>query len=263
MSASSAKEFLSSRLSHCEKRHKLVRSAPDLASLCRDFNNGCNVRSDGTIWSSNPRSKKSYHIDLDGKVVNDSAIASDASFLAAVGSISRTTPLSATGSSDSIRSAPNLVIAREDRKSGFALRRQSDCQGIHLNGSASLENLHGLVKNTAVASDGSITTPSSATSTWTTTTMADISSTSSSAISYAPHTYTRKSSAPELRAIQQRDATSGALSPRRSWSSVDSHAMVNLNAKTFIGNRRDRFRPREQRRRISSCSGLSRLNELL
>jgi hypothetical protein len=222
--ASNAEKNDSSRLSYCEERDKLVRSATDLASLCRDFHKGCNIRSDRTIfWSSDPNFNKFRDADLDGKEVNDAAIASSASFLAAIGSISPTTPPS-----------------------------------VHVDGS-----VHGLVKNMAVASDGSITIPSSASNPLKTTTMADISPTSSSAKSYATRTYTRKSSAPELRTIQQRDATSDTTSPSRSSSSIDSHVMVNLNAKTFIGTRRDRFRPRGQPWRSSSYSGLSRLGELL
>ncbi|KAL3816705.1 hypothetical protein ACHAXA_009144 [Cyclostephanos tholiformis] len=239
MSASSSKDpFLSGR-------DNLVRSAPDLASPCRDFHNSWYARSDSTISFYDPQSSDSQHLDLDG-MVSDSPVASDASFLAAVATI---IPRSATGLSNSIRSAPDMTTAHDGLNCDVAHPRPNDRRGIHMHVSVGFDSLDGLVKNSAVGCKSSSLatvynkTPSSATGTWTT-------ATSSSVLSNASHAYSRKNSAPELRHI-------------RSWGSIDSNVMVNLNARTFIGNRRDRFRPREQQRSRSNCSGLSRLGELL
>jgi hypothetical protein len=208
---------------------------------------------------------------LDG-YVKSGAVASEAFFLAAVATISRTSPHSATGS-NSVHSAtssyckrrssaPDLGTIKQDRISSVSYRRSNDSRNVVKSQHASSKSLDELVKDKAVAD----TLKSCFLSTATIAT-GKVDAPPSAVPSTLPKFY-RKNSAPELRTIQ-RDALGAAATTScaqcsfgSSMSSIYSpvSVSVNLNARTFVGSRRDRFRPRTQYRNpLPGLLGLSSL----
>ena len=224
------------------------------------------------IDGSNVNTKRAVSChSLDG-YVKSGAVASEAFFLAAVATISHSSLPSATGS-NSVHSAtssyckrrtsaPDLGTIKQDRINSVSHRRSNDSRNVVKSQHASFKRLDESVKDKAVAD----TLKSCVLSTATFAT-GKVDAPPSAVPSTLP-AFSRMNSAPELRTIR-RDALGASATTSCAQCSFGSSmstiyspvtVSVNLNARTFVGNRRDRFRPRTQHR--NSLPGLSGLSSL-